>query len=567
MGAPVVAEEVWNESLAARWEAFDSGGWECLLPRAPGARWLCFDSTGGATATLLAGVVDDVTVVPVGPGQRERIATRLSLLALPNVRLAPEGLVPTAAPGGVRFDGAVLHDLGGALGRAEVWRALATAREAVAVTGCIYVALRNRYGYPRIMRPGRELFTSARTRYFRPREVTAALAGRPATVHPCISNGKGRLLDVITPSGYVSAQNPDVKGERLRRALLGPRGAPLIAPSFLLLTRGAGGPSSTLEDAVAALESRRGAKPGSFMVRRYHCLRGGKVVIWVGARDNERERFIFVFARAPVAIARRQRECELLERLGRLPLNISRHVPRPEHQQDIAGARLFVMQEFPGVTLEADVPGLETATGEAADFITRLHVATRVAGRMTPERFEGLCGSMFDAAAARYPVIATDLARLRAAVRGALVGLEIPQVWLHGDFKVENLVVDARTSRLAGVIDWELAEPEGLPFLDLWFLLLYNRTIREAIPFFPGVSGVIVPGTLRPDEQALCDRYARALGVPPGAMPALAAMLMVHHCARRMFYDNQDAPMMKRISMAIEEALRQIASGGGRRDA
>src|SRR5205085_2711913 len=104
-----------------------------------------------------------------------------------------------------------------------------------------------------------------------------------------------------------------------------------------------------------------------------------------------------------------------------------------------------------------------------------------------------LCGPMFDGARERCPLIKASFDDLQSAVVGGLAGMELPVVWLHGDFKVENLVVDARTSRLSGVIDWEHSEPEGLPFLDLWYLLFYNRAIRGGVHFFPAVGDLFPP--------------------------------------------------------------------------
>ena len=34
-------------------------------------------------------------------------------------------------------------------------------------------------------------------------------------------------------------------------------------------------------------------------------------------------------------------------------------------------------------------------------------------------------------------------------------------MWMHGDFKIENVVVDERSCRLLGVIDWERAAKAG----------------------------------------------------------------------------------------------------------
>ena len=311
------------------------------------------------------------------------------------------------------------------------------------------------------------------------------------------------------------------------------------------------------------------AAAGSFGVRRYHCLRGGKVVVSAGPAQGD-GRSILVFARAPEAIARRQREFELLARLARLPAQISRQIPRPEYADEVAGARLFVLQEFSGVTLDAPVEGLETATREGAEFLARLHRATARRVRVAAADFEAVCGPMFEAARDRYPALAQALARARGALAAGLAGLEIPLVWLHGDFKVENLVVDARSSRLCGVIDWELSEPEGLPMLDLWYLLLYNRQIRDGTHFFPAVADLVPPRRLPGAEAALCGEYARALGLPEAATPALALALIVHHCARRVFYDNHDGARMASIAGTIEACVRWIERGappGARRDA
>ncbi len=53
----------------------------------------------------------------------------------------------------------------------------------------------------------------------------------------------------------------------------------------------------------------------------------------------------------------------------------------------------------------------------------------------------------------------------------------IPLVFEHGDFSAPNLLIDDQ-NRL-GVVDWELAEPHGLPTADLFFFLTYAAFARE----------------------------------------------------------------------------------------
>jgi aminoglycoside phosphotransferase (APT) family kinase protein len=58
-----------------------------------------------------------------------------------------------------------------------------------------------------------------------------------------------------------------------------------------------------------------------------------------------------------------------------------------------------------------------------------------------------------------------------------LAGAELPLVFEHGDLSYPNLLVldDGR----AGVLDWELADPEGLPVTDLCFFLAYVAFCRR----------------------------------------------------------------------------------------
>ena len=52
------------DKRALRWEVMDAGGWEYLLPRATRRRWLCFDTSRGAIALILAGLCDELHVTP-----------------------------------------------------------------------------------------------------------------------------------------------------------------------------------------------------------------------------------------------------------------------------------------------------------------------------------------------------------------------------------------------------------------------------------------------------------------------------------------------------------------------
>ncbi|MGH7597177.1 MAG: aminoglycoside phosphotransferase family protein, partial [bacterium] len=54
---------------------------------------------------------------------------------------------------------------------------------------------------------------------------------------------------------------------------------------------------------------------------------------------------------------------------------------------------------------------------------------------------------------------------------------DMPLVMEHGDFSSPNILQDEKGR--VGVVDWELAEPKGLPAADLFFFLTYIAFARQ----------------------------------------------------------------------------------------
>ena len=80
---------------------------------------------------------------------------------------------------------------------------------------------------------------------------------------------------------------------------------------------------------------------------------------------------------------------------------------------------------------------------------------------------------------------------------------------VHGDYRIGNLVFDRETTRLAGVLDWELATL-GDPFADLAYLCMgyhHDPPGRPGLtPYSGSASGV-------PPESELLDEYCRLAGI------------------------------------------------------
>jgi aminoglycoside phosphotransferase len=69
--------------------------------------------------------------------------------------------------------------------------------------------------------------------------------------------------------------------------------------------------------------------------------------------------------------------------------------------------------------------------------------------------------------------------RLRAEVGPAVEGAIVPLGWIHGDLWSDNLLVNAQSGRITGIVDWDSAVHAGLAVHDQLHLVLYSRKILE----------------------------------------------------------------------------------------
>jgi Ser/Thr protein kinase RdoA (MazF antagonist) len=93
--------------------------------------------------------------------------------------------------------------------------------------------------------------------------------------------------------------------------------------------------------------------------------------------------------------------------------------------------------------------------------------------------------------------------RLRAELREELLGRTVPAGLVHGDLWLGNILVDARSGSVCGIIDWDLAHEPGLVHADVMHLLLATRAAQANMEM-----GEVVVRTLASDEWAPHERAA-----------------------------------------------------------
>jgi hypothetical protein len=189
------------------------------------------------------------------------------------------------------------------------------------------------------------------------------------------------------------------------------------------------------------------------------------------------------------------------------------------------GGRLMqprLVRRRPAACIEAVMRWLET-----------FHHATRAPAGEAPGRVMTLVESpltRLEPIVAHEPAARDLLAHVRR-VTSPLASLAMPLVFEHGDLSSPNLMMlnDGR----AGVLDWELGNPRGLPAVDLFFFLAFIAFARERATT-PERCVAAFRGAFFGRSawaQPYIARYAAAVGVPAAALVPLFLLCWSHYLA------------------------------------
>jgi aminoglycoside phosphotransferase (APT) family kinase protein len=156
-------------------------------------------------------------------------------------------------------------------------------------------------------------------------------------------------------------------------------------------------------------------------------------------------------------------------------------IPRVVAYEDHAGSPLLIETALVGRTMNpAFARRQPTACAEAAlHWLTGLHLTTAGHSELTGDSFGRLVENPLAHFERVFPLFAEEeclIAKTRE-LTSPLCDHRLPLVFAHGDLSSPNILVLKPGS--IGVVDWELAEPRGLPATDLFFFLTYLAFARR----------------------------------------------------------------------------------------
>lgn len=561
-------------SLPDRRELSAINGWQYLLPGGNLSRLLCYDTTEGALTVMLSRICPDLTVIHSNRDALDRIANKIGKLGLIHVHFQH---IPDITDFRVfangSFNGFVLHDirtslLGGECHErrcreAEFRFFLTEIFRVLNEDGFCYIALRNRMGYDTLEKRVTRDKSSGVMAVSVKRMAGALKRCRFGRIHcyPYLLNDECMQEIIPLGKGYTSVKNSLTLKERLKEVILGKWGVNLFAPGYGILAH-KGEASKTLMDMFVGSLIKNGVfvnAEAGVEIKRHQVLFANKSILSLGSSESEYGEVIAVLTDDDKSIQRRQLEARTLQKLRETLPSMSDKFPRTLAEGKFLHYHYFVMSELPGITIDTRVRQLDDISCNAIRLLIDFHKATAARQRITPDVYGQLFGQIIERAMTANPVFADRIGGIGKSIRDRVMGRQVTSVWFHGDYKIENIVIDKRSLKVNGVIDWELSLYPGPPLLDVWYLLAYNRMTTEDKDFLTVFRTKFLTGQYNRTEAALYESYLDNIPVPGAMVPVLLAMFFIHHIGCRFEYDLTNDYNLKNIRSALDQLTARLA--------
>ena len=178
-------------------------------------------------------------------------------------------------------------------------------------------------------------------------------------------------------------------------------------------------------------------------------------------------------------------------------------LPRLVCQGNHQGQEYTVETRCTGYEIAYGTNDLNAMVYRACIAIAELHVNTAVMTVMNAGNFDSLVTPyLADIRLFSSPDIQVRLDKFAVALRQALIGKTVALGFVHGDFKVSNMLFDA-TGKLTAVIDWDGFSARGFQVFDYLTFLAYKIANELKTGLAEAYLEYILPWTLRSKDAAL----------------------------------------------------------------
>lgn len=230
--------------------------------------------------------------------------------------------------------------------------------------------------------------------------------------------------------------------------------------------------------------------------------------------------------------ARCRINCKNLRRMQ--DTEFSAYVPKVLKKTAFGAYTCYRETKHSGLIIDYPAKKLAFLTREAIEYIIAFHTRTRRDIVIDTACFQRLFSREFSRVTPHLDAVYQQrLATIKEMLQNKLMNTPFKTVWQHGDYKIENIFFAPGSLRLKTVIDWDLARKEGLPLLDVLYLLIYIDNLKTK----EWISTIFRERFLKENfnrvEKESINAYMRALGLSTRYVRPLMAMFWITHIASR----------------------------------
>jgi len=534
--------------------SYDMDGWRYILPELScTSHVLCLDTRFGTTSVALAETGATVTALHTDPAYIKLMQYRIDELSANHINIQRIEKDFSVLPfPDASFDAFVFHDVvstsipDDATRQSTVCYLKKLFKEASRVLrpdGFSYFGLGNNVGFTVLMHklsrtPVNGVATQKMISVSHAKRLIRNAGFKNMRIYPFLID-TNRVHEVIPASGYRSTKNSFSFNERLKRMILGKRGARYFAPAYGFVCAKNRLRHSTIQNMTTDLAARKvlAGNPDDMLEFARYLILQAKTVVSLGSSMTGRGNLIAIIPKLQKIIDWRRREIPIVSELRARSPFLSARLPQTYLESSYKKETFFILSEIPGITIDRKVPHLHALTRHATDFLIRFNLETQIETVITPDIYDRMFGDLFRQVRQNYPETREIVGRIDEKTRVRLTGQSLPVVWLHGDYKLENLMFNSSSLEIEGIIDWEHSRKDGLPWLDLLYLITYNRIMTETKEFFSVYRGTVMEMKFDEFEQSLVSSYRKAIPVTPDIMPLLVYLFFIHHIGCRYRYN------------------------------
>jgi hypothetical protein len=245
-------------------------------------------------------------------------------------------------------------------------------------------------------------------------------------------------------------------------------------------------------------------------------------------------------SRAGEIVGRNQKFLMALQERPDLPASLKALLPRPLGDFILADSTVHVETLLEGILAWKVDRGCvrKRIFAEAVDFILRFQIGTKRKVQLGyPELAE-----LLDADLARLEGcsevnagLCRSVSLVTNKIRQLLHGQEIFLAASHGDYGYGNILVDAETGRLKGVIDWDTGRTNDFPGLDFLNLKVQRARSEGGVRVSTAFESVISSTITRGNLDAKGD-YQKHFGLSDEVLPAWLYLSIFRYLSRAAQY-------------------------------